>query len=343
MKGEELELHNAVIHQLSKDGASPSIIMLAEDSLDVSQTDLVGLVSDVHGVYGSRAGKRYCEFDPEITQFSIEPHLESFRDGQVDFYSASTSIMNVLKVHADAQNFATGGYVLIFDYSANDHRWFVVAVVNAAAGTMVDESFKVVQAPHLDTNGVRFAGRVNFDGWANGEERYVSFLSGKTTEVSQYFQKVLGCSNISSDLSDTKNLVLAVKKFAADKGLDAHQKELLLSSIHHHAGIKAAEREPLSLDTLANQVWPDDPDALRLAFSESDPPISDGFVPQKRGLSPLVRFKTGAQKWKLEFDRDAIQDETIYFDDEQQTITIRQLPVDVLERLREEFSENEGT
>ena len=79
---------------------------------------------------------------------------------------------------------------------------------------------------------------------------------------------------------------------------------------------------------------------MKDAFASANPPISDGFTPRKRGLDGLRRFSAKAARWKLEFDRDAVQDQTISFDPDEQTITIRNLPTDVIENFRSEFSTN---
>ncbi|MFP2768347.1 nucleoid-associated protein [Oceanisphaera sp. KMM 10153] len=339
-----LKINNAVIHKLTREDSEPSVIHPAPASLDANDASLFTLVNDVHKVYGDRAGKSYGKFDPALTPVSSEPHLLKLKDeADADFLAITLDLMKILKSKVDSQNFATGGHVLIFDYNANDKRWFVVAIVNSAAGTMVDENFQVVDAPYLDTNGLRFAGRVNFTDWQAGTERYISFLRGKSSDVSLYFQNFIGCTTVAQDLNDTKNLVAAVKQFASDQQLADEAKEALLAEVDRFAREKAEDKQPLSLDELANKVWSNEPEALKNAFNESDPPISDGFIPRKRGLEGLVRFKAKTKKWKLEFEREAVQDGTILFNPEEGTVTIQNLPDEILASLREEFVQNAAT
>lgn len=339
-----LLINNAVIHKLMREGSEPSVIHEASAVLEVGDAALLTLVSDVHKVYSERSGKSYGKFDPALTPVSSEPHLLKLKnEAEADFLAITLNLMKILKSKVDGQNFATGGHVLIFDYNANGNRWFVVAIVNSASGTMVDENFQVVEAPYLDTNGLRFAGRVNFTDWEEGAERYISFLRGKSSDVSQYFQNFIGCTTVAQDLSDTKNLVAAVKQFASEQLLADDTKETLLAEVESFAREKAETKQPLSLDELANKVWPTAPDTLKKAFNESDPPISDGFIPRKRGLEGLVRFKAKTKKWKLEFEREAVQDGTILFNPDDGTVTIKNLPDEILASLREEFLQNAAT
>lgn len=332
------QLLSAVIHKLDKIAGAPAHIVEAAACLDVGDAPLISLVGQVQEVYTKREGKSYGKFDPELTAASAEPHLLLLRDNGADFLAQSKSLMQVLKGHSDAQNFSTGGHVLMFELLSNGSRWFVVVILNSAAGTMIDDALRVVQAPHLDVDGIRFAGRVNFSDWSAGTERYISFLRGKNNEVSRYFQRFLGCSTVQQDLNDTRNLVKTVKKFAVDQGLNDEQREKLLAEVNQIAVQQAKDRQPLDLSTLANRVWPTAPETLKAAFASADPPIADGFVPQKRGLIGLVRFTAKASKWKLEFEREAVQDRTIEFDPGEQTLTIKNLPPEVIASLQQEFS-----
>lgn len=335
-------LVNAVIHKLVKEAGSPSRIVEAEACLNVAEEPLQALVNQVHEVYSGRESKSYGKFDAELTPVSAEPHLQRLRDNDdEDFLDVSKQLMRVLKDKSDGENFSTGGHVLIAESTSSGFRWVVVVILNNKAGTTINERLQVVRAPHLDVDGIRFAGRVNMTGWQDGTtERYISFLKGKKNDVSQYFQRFLGCSTVQKDLDDTRNLVKAVKAFASAQGLSDVERENLLREVYRFADERATNKEPLILAELANRVWSVEPEVLRDAFAQADPPISDGFTPKKRGLDGLMRFSAKAAKWKLEFDRDAVQDQTIYFDPDDQTITIRNLPAEVIENFRTEFSTN---
>lgn len=332
----QLQLLHAVIHKLEKEANEPAHIVEASACLGVEEEPLRMLLGQVQSVYTKRESKSYGKFDPELTAASAESHLTELRDAEAaDFLVLSKRLMQVLKAKTDAQNFATGGHVLMFHFAAGEARWFLVAILNSAAGTMINDELKVVRAPHLDVDGVRFAGRVNFTEWAAGGKRYISFLRGKKNDVSQYFQRFLGCSTVEQDLNDTRNLVKVVKQFALDKALPEADREALLAAVNHLALQRAKDKLPLDLAELANSAWPTDPDALREAFAQAQ--IPDGFVPRQRGLDGLVRFTAKAPKWKLEFEREVIQDHTIEFDEDSGTLTINNLPADVIAKLQQEF------
>lgn len=335
-------LLNAIIHKLEKESGGPSRIVEAQACLNIADEPLQALVNQVHDVYSGRESKSYGKFDPDLTPVSAEPHLLSLRDSVVaDFLDISKQLMRVLKDKSDGENFSTGGHVLIAESTSLNVRWVVVVILNNKAGTTINEHLQVVRAPHLDVDGIRFAGRINMTIWREGStDRYISFLKGKRNDVSQYFQKFLGCSTVQKDLDDTRNLVKAVKNFASVQRLNETERENLIKEVLSFADARATTKEPLNLAELANRVWPKEPEVLKNAFASANPPISDGFTPRKRGLDGLRRFSARSARWKLEFDRDAVQDQTISFDPDEQTITIRNLPAEVIENFRSEFSTN---
>lgn len=335
-----LQLVNAIIHKLEKNAGEPAKIVDAKACLDVNDEPLQTLVEQVHSVYVSKESKSYGKFDPDLSPVSAELHLLLLRDDpKTDFLAFSLQLMRVLKDKSDGQNFSTGGHVLIAESSNQKIRWLIVVILSNKAGTSINDELKVIKAPHLDVEGIRFAGRINFNEWSkDGAERYISFLKGKKNDVSLYFQKFLGCSEVQQDLNDTRNLVKAVKQFATEQELTDAIRENLLNEVYKFAEEKATAKEPLLLSELANRVWATNPEILKTSLAKSDPPISDGFTPSKRGLTGLKKFSAKGKSWKLEFDREAVQNKTISFDPDEETLTISKLPSEVIENLRTEFA-----
>jgi len=98
---------------------------------------------------------------------------------------------------------------------------------------------------------------------------------------------------------------------------------------------------PFELEPFSNELWPDNPEELIAAISESDKSISDGFVPDKRSLNRLVKFTGKSKHWRLDFDRLALETKEIQFDKEKGTLTITQLPAELLERMIKEYRDDE--
>ena len=329
----------AIVHSLLKEQHSSKVVLNLRDELVNVKPALQRLVGAVHDAYAKRAGKSYGAFEKDAELYPAQTHIRQIAEhGGAVFVEASKSLMRILAKEAGDESLATGGYVLMADLLTGGTRWLLVAVLTDVAGAAIDDDLDVVDSTHLDLSVMRFAGRVNLTDWEAGSERYISFLRGKKSSVSEYFQKFIGCSTVIKPLQETQRLVAVIKKFCADQALDDERKEKLLADVDTFGRLCIKDNRLLELDVLANQVWPDDPDLLRTALADSDPPISDGFIPDARSLLPLKKFKAKTKTWALEFERSAMADHTIRFDAEKRELKITDIPADIAEKLRDEFS-----
>lgn len=337
-------IHHAIVHNLDKvAGQREASVRLGRSALPVTPA-LQRLVNAVHVAYEERVGKSYGAFEADAELHPAQTHIGkvSRADGP-GFVAITGQLMAILAQRAKTEIFATGGHVLMIESGRGAARWFLVAMLTDIAGAAIDQNLNVVETNHLDLSAMRFAGRVNLTDWAAAGERYISFLRGRKAEVSGYFQEFLGCSTIIKPMVETQHLVKEIKRFAENQNLPESRREQLLHETDAFARACIKEGRPLELEALANRVWPDDPAILKTSFAQADPPIADGFQPDGRALKGLRKFSARAQNWKLEFDRDAMIDQTISFDREAGTLTIHHLPDDVRAQLAAEFrNDNEA-
>ena len=60
--------------------------------------------------------------------------------------------------------------------------------------------------------------------------------------------------------------------------------------------------------------------------------LASGFVPDKRALKPLIRFRASAQDWKLEFERSGLRSGSVQYDKASNTLVLTNVP-DALKQL----------
>ncbi|MCU7916873.1 MAG: nucleoid-associated protein [Candidatus Thiodiazotropha sp. (ex Epidulcina cf. delphinae)] len=233
--------------------------------------------------------------------------------------------------------FATGGSVLIADVSNSETRWPIVTILTDKLGAAIDDNLNLVESVHLDLNGMRFAGRVNITKWLNDEDRYISFLKGGSREVSDYFQRFLGCTHPRAWQKETLRLVEFIRRAVSTLDVADDQREAVRQAVYQYLDECAKISEPLSIDSLCNRAWPDDPDALKVPLVDPDTGISDGFVPQRRALKGLVRFEGKGPKWQVKFEREAVMNGEISLNVETRELTIKNVPEDVVTRFKEDF------
>ncbi|WP_181172990.1 nucleoid-associated protein [Mesorhizobium sp. B2-7-3] len=333
----ENNIINVAVHDLRK-VADNFEIVLGNSHLRV--TDPVQRVVDqLHQLYGRRTSKSHGKFSDDEDNYPTQRHLREYISADANNFGVLTeALMKTLAVNAGAKAAATGGHVFFAHFAREERHFLMVAIVNDTLGAALTRQHDVQDVTHLDVDGFRFAGRINITSWTNNEDRYIGFLKGKGN-VAEYFQAFLGCVDSVQEKADTRNLVDALKSFANKRGLELEARNAFLAKAKEICDRAASKREELSFEALTNELVPDDPDSLRDYLADPDLMLNDRFIPNKAILNTLVRFKGRTEHWFIEFDRDAISAGEVTYDQDKQTLTLRNLPDELKEKLSGEYGD----
>ncbi|XTI72466.1 nucleoid-associated protein [Acidithiobacillus sp. AC3] len=337
----ELTATAAIAHKVIKEKHAEGTLQLRDSVLPQSGA-LSRLIEEIHTAYQKRSGKSHGDFEADEQNYPTATNLRRhFEENAVDFVATSRALMNTLlaKANEASSSLATGGSVLMMHVTNGASRWFIVTILTDKVSAAIDDNLNLVDSVHLDLNSMRFAGRVDVTRWLNGEDRYVSFLKGASGDVSDYFQRFLGCTHPQAIRRETNRLVEIVRN--AVSGLDAtdEQREAVRLQIFQYLDECARTDTPLSIDSLCNRAWPDNPGALRDPLTDSDNGISDGFVPHKAALRGLVRFEGKGPHWQVKFDREAVTEGNISLNVETKEMLIKNVPDEVIQRFMNDFPE----
>lgn len=293
------------------------------------------VIDELYDLYNRRASKTHGKFtaaEGYPTQAQVRDYVE---DPKKDFLSFTSRMMETLRNQAQARSASTGGHVLFAHFRREARDYLLVAIITDRLSAALTSRRDVQDVKHMDLDGFRFAGRINLTAWANGDERYISFLKGKG-DVSEYFRHFLGCDSVVQDRVDTSNLVTALKAFVADTKMPEKEGNEFLGRAKAICERASRAREEIEFDALANELMPKDPKKLADHLAHTDRGLSDRFVPDRRALASLVRFRGGTKQWKVEFDRDAVSNRSVIYDPAANTLTLTGLPDDLVAQLKSE-------
>lgn len=299
------------------------------------------LVDTLYTEYQKRHSKSYGAFDGNTEAAPSQVYARRYLlDNEIDFYEFSTNLARLLCEKTE-RTAATGGHIFIAHVEEGGVEHVLIAVITDEQAIALSEAKELTPAEYLNLKGFRFAGRINATAWASGEVRYLSFLKG-TKNVADYFKSFLACNTAISSLADTQHLTSAVRAFALSATkpdgsvLSESERDTLLRKIDAECRHMADVSKPLEILPFCNAMWPDDPEALASAITQSGFEINDGFVPHKTGLRGLVSFRGRTAHWTLEFDRKGLQERDVVYDHENDTITLKGIPDDLRAKLHEE-------
>ena len=325
-------IHHLIVHKLDKAANGPASLALRASEVAVTATSQ-RLVDHLCQQYVKRLGKGFGKFEQDEVAFPV-PRLvrELATEKTLDFVPFSHALMQQLQVRAEAEALATGGYILVAHASHEDDEFLLVALVSEVIGTGMSAEMDIADSVHLDMDNLRVAGKVDISAWQKGAERYLSFLKGRG-DVAQYFKLFLGCNDVVTALKETQKLVQGLENFVAQHQLGHEARDTLFARAHGYLDELGDESRPVSLDEVAAKVWPDAPAQMRTALADESLELSNGFVPDRRAIKPLMRFKAAAPGWKLEFERGALRSGDVIYNKSNDTIVLYNVP----EQLRKEL------
>lgn len=320
-----------VVHRLVKHEQAPADVLLRSEPCRVTDA-VVRLVERMCKHYRDRPGKGYGRFEDDEATFPMPSFLRSHLvDRDIDFAGLTRLMMEHLKQLAEQEEVEEGGFVLIARIREGDADCLWVAILTETVGTAIDGQLNIIDCAHLDLGSLKAAGRVDLSGWRRGDERYISFLKGRG-DVAHYFKRFLGCSDVVIALKETQKLVQTLTHFAETERLESPARDQLLERAHVYLDELGECGAPVSLDAVAREVWPSAPERLDEMLQAEASKLASGFVPDRRALRPLVRFKASADQWKLEFDRSGLRSGAVTYDKATDTLVLSNLP-DYLKRM----------
>lgn len=328
-------LHVA-IHDLDR-GEDGFRVRTGNDHLAVTPTTQ-RVIDDLYDLYSRRASKSHGKFSTDEDYAPTQKHLREYvGGGGKDFASLTEKMMNTLKHQAGSRNAAQGGHVFFAHFERDGRQFLLVAIINDKLGATLTKTYDVTDIQHLDMEGFRFAGRINLTGWAAGEERYIGFLKGKGA-VSEYFKAFLGCDTTIQDRQDTTDLVKTLRTFADAQGMTAEEKDEFLGKAKTIGDRCARNREEIEFEALANELMPKSPQTLLDVLADPERKLNDRFVPDRRALSSLVKFRARTPLWSVEFEREALSGGKVRYDAAENTLTLTDLPDELSAQLRSELA-----
>lgn len=321
------------VHDLERqDGAY--VVKAPTKTLPVTKTTQ-RVIDELYDLYNRRASKSYGKFTTSEgypTQGQIRDYVDQ---PEKDFLRLTMRMMDTLRVQAQARTASTGGHVFFAHFRREGRDFLLVSIVSDKISAALSGQEDIKDVNHLDLEGFRFAGRINLTAWAEGADRYISFLKGKG-DVSEYFRLFLGCDSVVEARVDTSNLVAALKEFVAEMKMPEKDGNEFLARAKAICERASSNREEIEFESLANELMPKDPKQLTDHLGNTDRALSDRFVPDRRALASLVRFKGGTKQWKVEFDRDAVSSRAVIYDPKANTLTLTGLPDELVAQLQSE-------
>ncbi len=363
-----MQLELAVIHSLEKKANSTDCSsIIIPKLLDVKKKPIQSLVQGVVNLFGKADNALlYGQFKDNRREGEFPSGFSSYVDaGHSDngFHALTAVAMAELEALAKEEIFATGGYILFAAYKESNVDFLLIAMIKHRSGFQLDANLEPKDILELDMSKLHQSARINFSkyqSWrtkVNAKElldedednTYLSFVNRRASnDAAGYFIEALGCSKGISSARATTNALTATKRYLKDNKLGdyaARVKRRLEEFMYSRdAGL------PVTLDDLLFEVSKLIPvekhkslENYKAYLNGEEGKVPATFEVSRKALKAKIRISGGSDElgWHVDFDRNKLgtnDNAKVYFDSSKKTLTLSQLPADMIAAITEELS-----
>ena len=318
-----MNISHIIIHELEKEsGKIGASLTLFDSLLDKSDSRVIKLIKELNDRYKNRS-ETYGIFDkdnPTDFHSSFNKYEKSRLEN--DFISFTRSSSEDLKKRIDGIAPAKGGYLIFAHYEQNRKFVGVFLVRNTVSISVKQDSknkkFNIDDVQHIDFENLAMACRISIDSFRKKEVRYLSFISQKGDEMSQYFTRWISSSGTENNAEDTKLLYELLNKVPlpidteTKKQIERHD---FLDRVY--SAIKSSPGKIVNIKNISNQFF-DDPNFLMQSMEENNLNINGEFKAHPGTLRKFVHVRAKADDVELAFPHSAFR-KIVRFDEKDQT------------------------
>lgn len=322
-------IKHLALHQIIREDNNIPSLNLSDHLLDTTNSTVIDFIESLIKNF-SKKGPTYGRFEEDIVNYPFQNHVEEFIESN-EFLDFSINAMNILKSKIQVPK-ATGGYVIFINYNQGHNDFLVTAMLNKSAEFSVDDkNLDIKKLEILAIDKLARANRLNITKWKlNNEETYLAFIKG-TRQVSDYFQKFIGNTDLTSSTINSKNLNNALKKYMRQEKFSEDEKSNKNKEIHTYLEKKRINDEDVSLSSISAIINSEEPDKFSNFIKENEElEVSSVFrLGKKKDTNYFCKTHLEEQGYKLEFEKSLKKQKKIIR--EGNNIIIKNVPLEFLD------------
>lgn len=328
-----MELKGIVLHKIVREENKKPELFNSDHLLDVEDNTIIDFVDKLVKSFSARR-PTYGAFETDSVTYPFQNRVKDYLK-EDDFLDFSIRAMSLLEKEIQVPG-AKGGYVVFIHYSHNTNEFLITTMLDKSEQFGInDESLDINRLLTLDIEKQARANRLNITKWNNNEELYLSFIKG-TRDVSRYFQKFIGNTDLTSSRLNVKNLNDAVEKYMREGEYSYGQKDKVRRGMKDYFEDKFSSDEDVQLISISAIIDQANPENFMNFVHDNDIEVSGSFrISNKTDYKVLTRAVYVGNGINLEFEKNLIQQGKI--SREGNNILIKDLPTEFLDR---EFGDN---
>ncbi|GEK15688.1 nucleoid-associated protein [Aliivibrio fischeri] len=336
-----LTLSNVILHKLVKNDQDELEVCLRNQTLE-NEEFTEALVSELHRVFNSKAGKGFGVFK---TESEFGHWLSSVRKNETPFLEFSNNSAEKLKSELIKYPFAEEGILVIAEYQSLATEYLFVAVLPSNESMKVTEQLDISATDYLDIAKMDIAARIDLSTWETDSDsnRYLTFIKGRVgRKVSDFFLDFLQADVGMDTKVQNQVLMQAVEDFCADERLDKEEKQQYRKQVYDYCNGQLQAGEELTVKELASELPTSESGSNFYQFAEEQGyELEESFPVDRTALRKLTKFVGAGGGLSLNFDA-MLLGERVFYEPETDTLTIKGTPPNLKDQLTRRLGSSES-
>ncbi|MGZ8221766.1 MAG: nucleoid-associated protein [Methylobacter sp.] len=339
-----MNIEEAIVHRFQKERHLPSVPFMRSEVLP-PEDNLTELVEAIRGVFNRVTNRGYGAFQEDTIAFPFSAQLNDYVSHNRGLVTFTFALQASYQKCIDAAQLSTGGHLFFARYKENDQDFLFIISLKLKEGTGIDDATLTLKKTiNFDIDHLHEAARINLTAWKKADsERYITFVKrrqGKDSKsATDYFREFLGVTELTESSEQTKILLNALRDYCSERRFDPDKTREMRKRVHAYCVECTKEKKGINLDALSIRINDQEPDDFSQFLISKEYPLGDGFEPNSRVYRSLRRYNIKDSKLTLDFE-ESILGSRIIFNEEDETLTIRDLPTDFKQRLKATIPSN---
>lgn len=337
-----MALQHLVFHRIQKWQEDGEVSLKLRNEAHAIGADAESLFNTLRKTFNGKAGKNYGCFQDDYASFPVSRWLQECLDEKIPFARFSQLVMERLQqALQEAPVCLDGSVMLALDQRPEGHDLYFFLIPEASSFQLTND-LELTLTEHLDPAHLDIAARIELDAW-KGKHRSDSYITtlvgGGAKARAEVVLNTLGFVSAIDIKEETNTFLQAVEQFSAQ--LPQEEEPQYRKRVYDYCVEQEQFGEPVELETLSRLIDEKNPQAFAEFARNQETPLSDEIRPDRRRLRSLVKFSGRAKGVTLSFSSDAI-DQTVIYDPESGSLTIRELPATLKQQLNRYLKRQQG-
>lgn len=295
-------------------------------------------------LFNRKPGKKYGRFSDNMGECPFGSWLKDYREGRQSFESLSTRLFEQWQELLNGAQQEHQGHLMLVHEALADSEVVYLLVVESDSSMRFDHQQNLDATDVLSLSRLNLAVRVDLDAWSNNpNDNYLTLIHGRgTAEAGELFIRLCGFTNQVDVDKETTTFLDAVEAFARQSA-QPEEAGLVRSRAYEFCKEQHALGEPVAINELSGYLDEDQPERFK-EFAASSQELSEDTVlhPDHRKVRKLVRIAGSGGGMSVSFSSDLVN-QAIYYDREQDALTITRLPKALREQLQRYLEDRDNS